>query len=233
MPEATLKRACGDHDENAYSYHSGACVRNEQDYPEWFLWLWEYGFRILILLGAGALIVLLFISDTTDDRLEAIEDHLTEEPPRAYQPPDLASMKASVSPESLRVHQTVYVPAYSHIYYDQGRPYLLETTLSIRNTDMAKPVYLQSVRYYDTSGKLVKEFVNQGLVALGPLETIEFLIGARDTIGGSGANFVVEWAAEREPINRPIVEAVMVGASGTRAISFTRNGQAIRRDAPE
>ena len=104
--------------------------------------------------------------------------------------------------------QTVYVPIYSHIYADGGKPYLLEATLSIRNLDPQQSISIKSVNYFDTTGKLLSVYLKEPR-ALGPLETTEFLIEKRDTRGGSGANFIVVWDAEK-PVYQPIIEAVMV-----------------------
>ena len=52
-----------------------------------------------------------------------------------------------VQADDLSVRQLVYVPIYSHAYYQGGAPYLLESTLSIRNVDPKKPVYLSYVKY--------------------------------------------------------------------------------------
>jgi hypothetical protein len=117
------------------------------------------------------------------------------------------------------------VPVYSHVYYDGGRPYLLEATLSIRNTDVRHPVYVRSVRYYDTKGRLVKSHVDRP-IRLDPIETIEFLVEVQDTRGGSGANFIVEWFAT-DQIDEPMVEAVMVGTAGTQGICFSRSGRVL------
>ncbi|MGE3541285.1 MAG: DUF3124 domain-containing protein [Candidatus Tectimicrobiota bacterium] len=115
--------------------------------------------------------------------------------------------------------QLLYVPAYSHIYYyNDKRPYLLSVTLSIRNTDMKQGLRLTSVRYFDSSGTLIKEHIEQP-VRLGPLGSTEFFVDQRDTAGGAGAKFLVEWQAEK-PILTPIVETVMIGASGTHGVSF-------------
>ena len=119
--------------------------------------------------------------------------------------------------------QTVYVPIYSHIYADGGKPYLLEATLSIRNLDPQQSISIKSVNYFDTSGKLLSVYLKEPR-ALGPLETTEFLIEKRDTRGGSGANFIVVWDAEK-PVYQPIIEAVMVGFSDNRSISFTSPGR--------
>ena len=124
--------------------------------------------------------------------------------------------------DELPVRQLVYVPVYSHVYYQGGSPYSLETTLSIRNTDFDEAVYLKSVKYFDTSGKLVKTHLDRA-IKLAPLQTIEFLVERQDSSGGSGANFLVEWWAERQ-VDKPVIEAVMVGTVGTQGICFGRTG---------
>lgn len=147
------------------------------------------------------------------------------EPPRSYAAPNLDDYAAAdVSVRSLPVHQAAYVPVYSHIYYDGGRPYLLETTLSVRNVDPKRPVYVSAVEYYDTNGKLSKKQVDR-LIKLDPLQTIEFLVERHDVAGGSGANFIVEWHAGSGETHAPLIEAVMVGRSGTNAISFVRKSE--------
>ena len=119
--------------------------------------------------------------------------------------------------------QTVYVPVYSHIYSRGGEAFLLETTLSIRNSDPDHAITVQSVRYYDTKGKLVQDYLNTAL-PLGPLETTEFLVEKRDTRGGSGANFIVTWNAS-EAVYEPIIEAVMVGVTQDHSLSLLSPGR--------
>jgi hypothetical protein len=121
--------------------------------------------------------------------------------------------------------QTVYVPVYSHIYADGGRPHLLEATLSIRNLDPKRAISIKSVKYFDTGGALIKDYLD-GKMHLGPLETQAFLVEKRDTRGGSGANFIVVWDAE-EPVYEPLIEAIMVGFSNANSISFTSPGRAL------
>jgi hypothetical protein len=198
-------------------------VSNDQKYPDWLLWFSEHGVRILILLAIAFMAFVYTRSRTnTEERLHAIEDTVQYEPPRSYTPPNLDAFAATdVSARSLSVHQAAYVPVYSHIYYDGGRPYLLEAMLSIRNVDPKRPVYVSSVEYYDTDGKLSKKQVDR-LIRLEPLQTIEFLVERHDVTGGSGANFIVEWHASTKDTHAPLIEAVMVGRSGTNAISFVR-----------
>ena len=80
------------------------------------------------------------------------------------------------------------------------------------------------VRYFDTAGKPTKQKLDR-LVKLEPLQTIEFLIERRDASGGSGANFIIEWHAADRSVHAPLIEAVMVGRSGTNAISFVRKSE--------
>ena len=200
---------------------------NDQKYPDWMLWFTEHGVRILILLAIAFMAFVYTRSRTnTEERLYAIEDTIQYEPPRSYEPPDLNAYAVAndVTTRSLSVHEAAYVPVYSHIYYDGGRPYLLETMLSIRNVDPKRPVYVSAVEYYDTNGKLSKTQVDR-LIKLTPLQTIEFLVERHDVTGGSGANFIVEWHAESNDTHAPLIEAVMVGRSGTNAISFVRKSE--------
>ena len=122
--------------------------------------------------------------------------------------------------------QTVYVPAYSHIYVgNRERPFLLTITLSIRNIDAKNPVTITAADYYDTKGKRIRKYLEQP-VSLGPWESIRYIVPQKDKSGGSGANFVVEWSAEKG-VNPVLVETIMIGAESQQGISFTSRGQAI------
>ncbi len=118
--------------------------------------------------------------------------------------------------------QMVYVPAYSHIYSGNIElPSLLAVTLSIRNTDLDHPIEILVVDYYETQGKLVKRYISSP-IKLNALGTKRYIIPEKDKTGGSGANFIVEWKAER-PVNLPLIETIMIGPRS----SFTSRGQAI------
>lgn len=190
------------------------------------MWLTEHGVRILILLAIAFMAFVYTRSrSSTEERLGAIEAKVQNQPARAYSPPDLAAYApGNVTTDELEVHQAAYVPAYSHVYYDGGRPYLLEITLSIRNVDVDRPIYVGKADYYDTAGKITSRKLD-GLIKLAPLQTIEFLVERHDVSGGSGANFIVEWHAEDRMVHPPLIEAVMVGRSGTNAISFVRKSE--------
>ena len=121
--------------------------------------------------------------------------------------------------------QAVYVPAYSHVYHQDGRPLLLTVTLSVRNTDRDHEIALTSVRYYDSRGIEVSSHLDKPL-RLKPLATAEFLIGRDDTSGGSSASFIVEWAAD-QTATQPIIETVMIDTERQQGISFERRGEVL------
>lgn len=116
--------------------------------------------------------------------------------------------------------QLLYVPVYSHIYIgDKERPFNLAVTLSVRNTDPKNGLRLTAVDYYDTDGQLVRSYLETPK-DLGTLASTRFVVAEKDTKGGSGANFLVRWEAS-QPINAPVVEAIMIGAQSGQGISFT------------
>lgn len=203
-------------------------MTHERPRRDWLLWLTQNGVRI-VMLAALAFIAVVYVRSRveTEKTLHAIEDRVQYEAPRAYEPPDLESYEArAVALTSLAVHRASYVPVYSHIYHDGGRPYPLETTLSIRNVDPKHPILVSAVDYYDTHGKLKKKYLDR-LIELQPLQTIEFLVERQDSTGGSGANFIVEWHAATDKTHAPLIEAIMVGRSGTNAISFVGKSESL------
>jgi hypothetical protein len=125
------------------------------------------------------------------------------------------------------VGQVLYVPAYSHIHTgNRGERILLAETLSVRNTDTTRPIILKSVRYHDSDGKPLHEELPSP-VRLAPLASAEFFVKESDTRGGSGASFLVEWVAE-EPVNPPLIEAVMISTAGAQGIAFVRPARVIK-----
>lgn len=138
----------------------------------------------------------------------------------------LAAAAAASDCPALSTGQTLYVPAYSHIYAGhKQRPYLLTVTLSIRNIDPAQPLFVSSVEYYKTDGVLLKQYLTEP-VRLDALASTRFIVPLQDKEGGSGANFIVKWHANAR-INPPVVEAVMIGTQSQQGISFTSRGQVI------
>lgn len=122
--------------------------------------------------------------------------------------------------------QTVYAPAYSHIYIGNSeKQFLLTVTLSIRNIDLKNTLEITAVDYFETQGKFLKHFIDKP-ITLKPLESLRYIIPEKDESGGSGANFIVKWKSDK-PINPPIVETIMIGARSAQGISFVSRGQEI------
>ncbi len=180
----------------------------------------DKGRMAMMIMGALAVIVVIVASVYIGERLETIEDRLQFAEPSGMEP----GQEIVIMGEEVQL-QAVYVPVYSHVYSDGGRPFLVETTLSVRNTDPRESIFLSSVRYFDTKGELVKDYL-PGPLKLAPLESTEFLVEQSDVTGGSGANFIVVWAADT-PVNEPMIEAVMIGFHGGNSISMIRAGTPI------
>jgi hypothetical protein len=124
--------------------------------------------------------------------------------------------------------QTIYVPAYSHIYIgNREQPFLLTVTLSIRNIDPEHPIKITAVDYYETQGKLLKKYIEKPVI-LTPLESLSYIIPERDKSGGSGANFIVEWKSDKLA-NPPIVESIMISTKSQQGVSFTSRGRVVIR----
>jgi hypothetical protein len=129
--------------------------------------------------------------------------------------------------ENLVVSGSFYVPVYSSVSMSAGRLRGdFSVTLSVHNASETKPLVLKRMAYFDTSGKMVESYLKSP-VALKPFSTIEVFIAANDVRGGTGANFVVDWAAAGE-IAEPAVEALMVGSVGPGHYAFISQGRPIK-----
>ena len=177
---------------------------------------------IVGLLGLGFLVIFL------DRGTETFEEAARYRPPAESldQPPQTDSELIGPPVQG----QTVYVPAYSHIYHSDGKPSLLTITLSVRNTSLQHGIIVDSVRYFDTNGKEVKSYLKKP-IKLGPLATTEFLVERDDTTGGSGANFLVKWTSDAT-VSAPVIEAIMIDTNTQQGISFARSGVVIEELGP-
>jgi hypothetical protein len=59
------------------------------------------------------------------------------------------------------------------------------------------------------------------------MASIDFVVNLSDMRGGSGANFIIKWAAS-ETLSRPVIQAVMVNNTGNRAFSFITDGYIVK-----
>jgi hypothetical protein len=128
--------------------------------------------------------------------------------------------------------QILYLPIYSHIYYGNldksGKPglRLLSAHVSIRNTDMKSSITVLYARYYDTNGKLVKDYL-AAPQTIPPMGTAELFVPRDDASGGSGANFLIAWTSDVMP-NPPLVEAVHAEFEMARTVIFTTEARPVK-----
>ena len=174
----------------------------------------------LAILALFAFAALIAVIAYLGGRLETIEDRLRF---RADGSSALDNGEVIDPTQDAATGGLVYVPVYSHIYGKGGKPFLLETTLSVRNTDTEGSLVLTRVEFYGSDGKLLGSRL-EAPRSLPPLATRNFLVKQRETEGGSGANFLVEWTADRI-ISEPVVEAVMISVD--HGVSFMSPGRPV------
>ncbi len=93
-----------------------------------------------------------------------------------------------------------------------------------------KSLVLRRIAYFNTAGQLIENYLQQP-IALKPFATIEVFIPQSDIRGGTGANFIVDWAAV-DSIAEPVVEALMIGGIGAGHYAFISQGRPIRMVGP-
>ena len=145
----------------------------------------------------------------------------------------LPAFAAAQAVAPLATGQSLYLPIYSHLYHGDvnprtGKPSqtLVSTHISIRNTDPVAGMKVVSARYYNTEGKLLREFLPKPQ-AIPPLGTYELYVPRSDSSGGSGANFIIDWIADK-PVNPPLVEALHADIREARTLLFVTTGRPIQ-----
>ena len=129
--------------------------------------------------------------------------------------------------ENLGISGAFYVPVYSSVSMSQGKLRAdFSVTLSIHNASETRPLVLRRIAYFDTGGKMVESYLKTP-VALKPFSTVEVFVPTTDVRGGTGANFVVDWASTGE-IAEPVVEALMVGGVGSGHYAFVTQGRPVK-----
>ncbi|TYL83452.1 DUF3124 domain-containing protein [Bradyrhizobium cytisi] len=129
--------------------------------------------------------------------------------------------------EELAVSGGFYVPAYSSVAMSQGKLRVdFSVTLSVHNASETQALVVRRIAYFDTAGKQVESYL-KAPVAVKPLATVSIFIPTDDVRGGTGANFIVDWAATGE-IAEPVVEALMVGGVANAHYAFISQGRPTR-----
>lgn len=129
------------------------------------------------------------------------------------------------SPALRSAGQTLYLPIYSHIWHGDsdrsGQPAktLVSVSVSIRNTDARQAIRVTSAQYFDTDGKRLREYLDAPKL-IGPMGTYELFVPRSDDTGGSGANFIIRWKADK-PASAPVVQGLHANLPAGRSIAFT------------
>ena len=140
---------------------------------------------------------------------------------------NFADSLTALPKEELAVAGGFYVPAYSSVAMSQGKLRVdFSVTLSVHNASETQPLVVKRIAYFDTAGKQVESYL-KAPVALRPLATVSIFIPTDDVRGGTGANFLVDWAATDE-ITEPVVEALMVGGVANAHYAFISQGRPTR-----
>ncbi len=127
---------------------------------------------------------------------------------------------------SLSSGQTVYVPVFSEVLFgDRSGSIPVRASVFVRNTDPNHAITITSNEYRDSSGKLLKNFVEKP-VRVAPLATQHFDIPESDTSGHKAPSMLLRWTAERA-VNAPLVQALMISVFEHQGISFVTEGRPI------
>lgn len=126
-----------------------------------------------------------------------------------------------INPTDSLIYGETYLSTYSQIYsYTEHTTHDLTSTISMRNTSVVDTIFIISSKYFDTHGKLIRTYFKKPIY-VAPMETVSIVIDEVDKEGGTGANFLFDWAI-KPTTTEPIFEGIMLSTSGR--ISFTTQG---------
>ncbi|MBT8319436.1 MAG: DUF3124 domain-containing protein, partial [Gramella sp.] len=116
-----------------------------------------------------------------------------------------------------------YLSVYSEIYSQtEHRTHNLTTTVSMRNISLLDTIYIGKAEYFNTEGRSIRTYFDHPIY-IAPLETVEIVVEEEDIEGGTGANFIFEWAV-KDSVSEPLFEGIMISTSGQQGLSFTSKG---------
>jgi hypothetical protein len=120
--------------------------------------------------------------------------------------------------------QQIYLPIHGRVSAEDGRAVGLTVNIVVFNTDESRPILVTLLRHRDADGKTVRDYL-RAPVRLAAKATLDVVLKDADP-GAPAASVLIEWVADR-PVAPPIVEAVMIGTTGSQGISFTEHGQVL------
>ena len=130
--------------------------------------------------------------------------------------------------EQARKGVAVYLPAVGSMRSSSGQELLLETRLSVRNTDPQASLQITTARAFDREGRELASLLTRPQ-EVGPMQALLLPLHSNADQASTArleiASFVLEWSADGA-INRPLIEAILIGKSGSIVI---RRGKPIER----
>jgi hypothetical protein len=146
---------------------------------------------------------------------------------------DIIEIYESPSDYHLQAYRdTMYIPAYEQIYSESKQKLIpLSITLSIRSTCYTDTTIINSIKYHDSQGVLIKSYLKKPIL-LKPMHSIDYVVDVAKNIGNTevvrvntGANFIIDWGSHRNTF--PVMQCVMNGSVGNHSISFVTNAVSI------
>ncbi len=140
----------------------------------------------------------------------------------------LAPAAAAQAPPASSKGQTLYLPAVSYVYLGaKSKPYSLTKTFFFRNRDPRRQLTITAVDYYDGRGVKLASLLDRPQV-LAPLASLQMPLPTQDQEArGCAPCLIVRWRAGK-PVNPPLVQCIMIGATGQQGISFSTTATPIR-----
>ncbi len=140
------------------------------------------------------------------------------------------SSSSNLAAAELSTGSTIFVPAYRSFYQIYGTTrdsYALTSTFFLYNIDRKQAIEILSIGFYDSSGKLIKNFIETPILVK-PGNSKEITIQPRTQPEEDCANYLIIRWKSNQPANTPIVEVLMVGQVMNRGISFSTRGQEVK-----
>lgn len=117
--------------------------------------------------------------------------------------------------------QTLYLPVVSHVYLGAiDKPYNLTKTFCFRNRDRKHSLTLVSIEYFDGAGQSLGNVLDKPRT-IKPLASLQMPVASpkKDQAKEGSPCLIVSWKSDK-PVTPPLVECIMIGATGQQGISF-------------
>ncbi|MBR9918122.1 DUF3124 domain-containing protein [bacterium] len=126
--------------------------------------------------------------------------------------------------DSIYTKSATYISVYPKIYsYRTQTKYHLSSTIYMRNPSIKDTLIVSKISAYSSSGVLDLQIL-ESPIFIAPLETVSFNLD--DKIGTTKDDYALtlDWHCRNKSIE-PLVECIMISASGLHGISFITKGQ--------